>query len=73
MLIKNLKLSFSKQEDGKVILCTENGAEVVLADFLLEGLDDKEKGLYLNLDYQPNSSVDDQKKLLNELLDEHTE
>jgi len=69
MAIKNLKLFLNKQEQSKVTLRTENGAEVVFDKFLVDELD-LEKEIYLNLDNHPLSESEEQKQLLNELLDE---
>ncbi len=70
MLIKNLELSFDRQEGDKVVLKTESGAEVALAEFLLDEYKDKSKKLYLSLDEKIIMSSDgSQKEVLNELLD----
>ncbi|MBT4850216.1 hypothetical protein HON36_05195 [Candidatus Parcubacteria bacterium] len=70
MLIKNLELSFDRQEGDKVILKTGSGAEVALAEFLLDEYKDKGKKLYLSLDEKIIMSSDSsQKEVLNELLD----
>ena len=69
MLIKNLKLSFSRQEDDKIILQADNGAEIIVPDYLLEQFTEHNKPVFLSADYQPTPSADDNKKeVLNDLL-----
>jgi len=69
MASRNLKLFLNKQEGKKVFLHTENGEEIVLDDFLLGDVD-LGKDIYLNLDNKPLSDMQNQKELLNELLEE---
>lgn len=69
MLVKNLRLIFSKQEGEKIFLQTENGAEIVLPDYLLEQHTDHKQAVYLSIDSKPLPVVEDsQKEVLNELL-----
>ncbi len=67
MLVKNLELSFDRQEGDKIVLRTESGAEIIVDDYLLEGLE-KDKKLYLNIDYQALEANEDSKQLLNDIL-----
>ncbi len=69
MLVQNLRLSFSHTKDNKIFLITENGLEVSLPTDLLTQQVDQHKPLYLNLDTEPVTSGENQKKILNELLD----
>ena len=69
MLIKNLKLSFNRQEDEKIILQADNGDEIVLPDYLLEQFSEHDKPVFLNVDYHPVSGTEENKKeILNDLL-----
>jgi hypothetical protein len=69
MLIKNLKLSFVRQEGDKIILQADNGAEIFLPDYLLEQFTEHDKPVFLSMDYQPTPSADENKKeVLNDLL-----
>lgn len=69
MLIKSLQLSFDRQEGDKLIFKTDSGAEVAIADYLLEEYREKDKKIYLCAGYKPHSQVDDShKEVLNELL-----
>jgi len=69
MLIKSLQLSFDRQEDDRLIFKTDSGAEVIIADYLLEDYKERNKDIYLCAGYQPHSEVDNShKEILNELL-----
>jgi hypothetical protein len=69
MPIKNLSLSFLRQEDDKMIFRTETGLEVAIARELLGDFKAGEQKFYLNLDQQPFlASEANQKQILNELL-----
>lgn len=69
MLIKNLKLTFGRQENNKIILQADNGEEIMLPDYLLEQFTEHTKPVFLSLDYQPTLSVEGNKKeILNDLL-----
>lgn len=69
MLIKNLVLSFLRQEDDKIIFCTEAGLEVAVAAELLSDFKASDQKFYLYLDQQPFlASSANQKQILNELL-----
>lgn len=68
MLVKNLRLNFSKADNEKVILQTENGMEIILPESLLDSYDRKQV-IYLAMDYQPVAGEESQKQVLNELLD----
>ncbi|PLX24651.1 hypothetical protein C0580_04590 [Candidatus Parcubacteria bacterium] len=70
MFIKNSKISFDRQEGEKIVFRTESGAEISLDNSLLEKIDYQNKDLYISLGDQESSSSDEQKKLLNELLEE---
>ena len=73
MLIKNLELSFDRQENGKMIFKTETGAEITIADHLLDVPEDKSKQVYFCLDQKPlPGSDEDKKQLLNELIDDES-
>ncbi len=69
MLIKNLLLKFDKEQGGKLSFLTDNNisldfpADIFPADF------DRQKSIYLSVDFSPllNSS-ENKKQLLNELL-----
>lgn len=70
MLVKNLELSFDRQDKGKIILRAESGAEVSLDDYLLNNFVAHDKKVYLSIDHSPLvSSEETQKELLNEILD----
>lgn len=73
MFIKNLKISFDRQEGEKIVFKTESGSEVSLDNSLLENIDYQNKDLYIDVNDQESSSSDEQKKLLNELLEEDEE
>ena len=69
MLIKNLSLTFDHQVDGQIFFKTDNGAVIVLPDFLFEQNFKPEQKIYLSADLAPMVSVEENKKqLLNELL-----
>jgi len=69
MLIKNLALSFLRQEGDKIIFQTEAGLEIAVARELLSDFVATNKPFYLNLDQQPFlASSENQKQILNELL-----
>ncbi len=69
MLIKNLVLSFLRQEDNKIIFRTEAGLEIAVARELLGDFKASEQKFYLNLDQQPClTNSENQKQILNELL-----
>lgn len=73
MFIKNLKISFDRQEGEKIVFKTESGSEISLDNSLLENVDYQNKDLYIDVNDQESSSSDEQKKLLNELLEEDEE
>ena len=69
MLVQNLRLSLKEKSEGKVILVSENGMEIILPGLLADEFTEKNKPLYLSLDYQPTPTADDDKKeVLNNLL-----
>lgn len=69
MLIHNLRLQFKKIENEKIFFETEDGTEVSLPAQLLENYRDHTKILYLSLDSQTITDIDDSRKeLLNDLL-----
>lgn len=71
MLIKNLELSFDRQTDGQIVFKTESGAEIAMAQALLEQYTDHDKKIWLAIDYQQLKSIsDNQKDTLNRLLDQ---
>ncbi|PIR06561.1 MAG: hypothetical protein COV55_03480 [Candidatus Komeilibacteria bacterium CG11_big_fil_rev_8_21_14_0_20_36_20] len=70
MIVRNLELKFDRQEDEKVFLKADAGAEVVITDYLADDFKERDKKVYLSIDYKPLVSSDEnQKKILNELLD----
>lgn len=73
MFIKNLKISFDRQEGKKIVFKTESRSELFLDNSLLENVDYQNKDLYLDVNDQESSPSDEQKKLLNELLEEDEE
>lgn len=74
MLIHNLKLQFKKAEGETIFFQTENGMEIILPTKLLSNYQDHQKALYLNLDTQTITDVEDSRKeLLNELLGDNEE
>ncbi len=69
MVIKNLALNFSKEENGKFIFLTDNGFEVVFPADIFPSDFDRQKTVYLAIDSIPLvSSLENKKELLNELL-----
>ena len=71
MIIKNLALTFDRQDQGRVYFRADNGEDITLPGFLLGEGFDKQKQVYLSVDYSPLLSADDsKKKLLNELLND---
>lgn len=69
MLIHNLKLQFKKLEGETIFLQTENGMEIILPAKLLTNYQDHNQTLYLSLDSQTITDIDDSRKeLLNDLL-----
>jgi hypothetical protein len=74
MLIHNLKLQFKKSEGETIFFQTENGMEIILPTKLLSNYQDHQQALYLNLDTQTITDVEDSRKeLLNELLGDNEE
>jgi hypothetical protein len=70
MLIKNLVLSFVRQEEGQIIFQTETRLEVAIAAELLADFQNNNQPFYLNFDSQPYLAMsDNQKQILNEILD----
>lgn len=70
MPIKNLVLSFVREEDGKIIFQTETKLEVAIATDLLGDFKNDGQPYYFNFDKQPYlAASDNQKQVLNELLD----
>jgi len=70
MIIRNLELNFDREEDGKIFLKTDSGAEVVFTDYLMDAFKKRNQKIYLGMDHQPLISSDEnQKRILNELLD----
>lgn len=70
MIVRNLELDFDREEAGKVFLKTEAGEEVILTNYLMDDFKKRDQKIYISVDYKPLISSDEnQKKILNELLD----
>ncbi len=69
MVIKNLLLKFSKEQNGNFIFATDNGFEIAIPADIFPGDFDRQKIVYLAMDSVPLlSSLENKKELLNELL-----
>jgi hypothetical protein len=69
MAIKNLELYFDHKEGDAVVLKTESGEKISFPSHIAEDFLDYNQKIYLNLDNSPFIQQDNQKKLLNKLLD----
>lgn len=69
MAIKNLELYFDHKEEDIIILKTESGEKISFPNHIIEDSLDYNQKIYLNLDNRPFIQQDNQKKLLNKLLD----
>ena len=69
MMIKNLLLKFSKEQNGNFIFATDNGFEIVIPGDIFPSDFDRQKTFYLAMDSAPLlNSLENKKELLNELL-----
>lgn len=74
MLPKNLLLKYIRSEEDKLIFQTATGAEVIMASSLLGEKFDQSINYYISLDSSViKMTAENQKRILNDLIDNDTE
>ncbi len=69
MVIKNLLLNFTKEQNDNFVFATDNGFEIMIPADIFPSDFDRQKTFYLAMDSAPLlSSLENKKELLNELL-----